>query len=422
VSERPVPVTLDDLAEPQFCDEMRAAFAKMAEASSGLELAPEPLMAGAVAQTGLDHFGPEDFVERLGVLCRALRTEARLSPAGVFAQYSMLTGLLRNRLRLEDRIRRHPEILDLEVTRPIVICGLPRTGTTHLHNMMSADPHLRSLPYWESLEPVLADGEQPSPGQPDPRRARTEQALWMVHTAMPHFNRMHEMTVDHVHEEIQLLAIDFSTMLFETIAPMPTWRDYYLSIDQRSSYAYLKRILKVLQWERGGSRWVLKSPQHLEQFPALRATFPDGTFVVTHRDPVSVTASMATMVAYSARMSRDRVDVRWVARYWADRLARMLGSCLEDREVLPDDQSIDVRFNEFMADDIAMVDRIYQLAGQPMNASVRAAMEAFMAEHPRGRYGTVRYDLGVLGLDRAELRQTFATYADRFDVAEEPGI
>jgi hypothetical protein len=129
---------------------------------------------------------------------------------------------------------------------------------------------------------------------------------------------------------------------------------------------------------------------------------------------------MATMLAYSARMTHDRVDVPWISRYWADRLARMLGSCLEDRDVLPDDQSIDVRFVEFMADDIGMVDRIYELARQPMNASVRAAMEAFMAAHPRGRYGTVRYDLAALGLDQGDLRQRFEAYASRFAVAEEP--
>ena len=117
------------------------------------------------------------------------------------------------------------------------------------------------------------------------------------------------MTVEHTHEEIQLLAIDFSTMLFETTAPMPTWRDAYLSRDQRPTYAYLRKVLKVLQWLRGGTRWVLKTPQHLEQFPALVDTFPDATFVVTHRDPVSVTASMVTMIAYTARLTRDRVDV-----------------------------------------------------------------------------------------------------------------
>src|ERR1700733_820762 len=238
---RPAPVVIDDLAAPRFTDEVVSVMALMAEAGTGLELSPQPLMEMAVEQTGLEHFGADDFVERLDVLCHALRTEAQLTPAGVTAQHVLLCGLLRNRLLIEDQITCHPEILDVEIRAPIVICGLPRTGTTHLHNLMSADPALRSLPYWESLEPVLAESERPEPGKPDPRLERTEQALWFVDATMPYFKRMHEMTVDHAHEEIQLLAIDFSTMLFETIAPMPTWRDHYLSRDQRSSYAYLRR-------------------------------------------------------------------------------------------------------------------------------------------------------------------------------------
>src|SRR5205823_2762347 len=158
-----------------------------------------------------------------------------------------------------------------------------------LHNLMAADPALRSLPYWESLEPVLPQSEVPAPGEPDPRIARTAAALDFVNTSMPEFKRMHEMTVDHVHEESQLLAIDFSTMLFETMTPMPSWRDLYLATDQTPIYGYLKKVLQVLQWLRGGTRWVLKSPQHIEQFGPLAATFPDATFVVTHRDPVAVT-------------------------------------------------------------------------------------------------------------------------------------
>lgn len=418
---RPERVRIDDLGQPVFSEQVRSVFALMADAGTGLQLDPDPLMAAASEQTGLDDFGPDDFVERLAVLCHALRTEADLSPAGLFAQHSLLTGLLRNRLLIEDRVRRHPEILDQEVITPIVICGLPRTGTTHLHNLMSADPALRSLPYWESLEPLLADSEQPGEGEADPRRGRTEQALWLVYAAMPYFDRMHEMTVDHVHEEIQLLAVDFSSMLFETIAPMPTWRDYYLQHDQRSSYAYLRRILQVLQHERGGRRWVLKSPQHLEQFPALYATFPDATFVVTHRDPVSVTASMATMLAYSARISHDRVDIAWVSRYWSDRLERMLRRCVDDRDLLPAGQSMDVRFDDFMADDLGMVARIYRLARQPMTSGARAAMQQFMADHPRGRHGAVLYDLAALGLDPEERRKALAFYTERFDLTDEPG-
>lgn len=420
---RPAPVVIDDLVEPRFTDEVRAVLALMAEAGAALVLEPEALMAAAVEQTGLDDFGPTDFVERLGVLCRALRTEAGLNAAGVASQHAMLTGLLRNRLLLEDLVRRHPEILAVEISRPIVICGLPRTGTTHLHNLMSADPTLRSLPYWESLEPVPPTAEQATgtaPGGPsDPRRARTEQGLGFLEAAMPYFKRMHEMTVDHVHEEIQLLAVDFSTMLFETTSPMPSWRDHYLGRDQRPSYAYLKKMLQALQWQRGGSRWVLKSPQHIEQLPALRDTFPDATFVLTHRDPVSVTASMGTMLAYSSRLSHDKVDADGIGRYWADRLERMLRACVRDRDTLPAAQSIDVRFDEFMADDVAMVERIYELAGQPMTPEARDAMAQFMVDHPRGRHGTVRYDLDQLGLDRDERRRALAFYVERFSVTEE---
>ena len=236
---------------------------------------------------------------------------------------------------------------------------------------------------------------------------------------MPYFNRMHEMTVEHAHEEIQLLAIDFSTMLFETTAPMPTWRDHYLARDQRASYAYLRKILQALQWLRGGTRWVLKSPQHLEQFPALVETFPDATFVVTHRDPVSVTASMVTMLAYSARLTRDHVDVEGIGHYWANRLELMLGRCAEDHHVLPADQTIDVHFDEFMADDMAMVARVYEVADQSLDRSSRNAMQAFMAEHPRGKFGSVDYDLAEFGLNPVERRRALSFYSERFGVTPE---
>ncbi len=419
MSTRPAPVRIDDLAAPRYSDEVRAILDFMEEAGSQLTLEPSELMAVARAETGLEHFGPEDFVERLAVLCQAMREEGGFNGAGIMQQHVLLMGLLKNRLLIEDLLRRHPEILDVRITAPIIICGLPRTGTTHLHNLMSADPALRSLPYWESLEPVLPEHEQPGPGAPDPRLERTETALSFLNTALPYFNRMHEMTVEHTHEEIQLLAIDFSTMLFETTAPMPAWRDAYLSRDQRPSYAYLLKVLKVLQWLRGGTRWVLKTPQHLEQFPALVDTFPDATFVVTHRDPVSVTTSMVTMLAYTARLTRDRVDLEAMGDYWSDRLERMLRRCTEERDVLPADQTIDVHFDEFMADDMAMVARVYGLAGQPLDQAARAAMSGFMAEHPRGKFGAIEYDLTEFDLDPVELRKTFSFYSGRFGVTTE---
>ena len=416
---RPAPVVLDDLASPRFSPEIDQMRAAMAEMAPSCPLDAGEILAAARQQTGLDDAGDDRFLRRLEILCAALGTEAGLSGPGVVSWYSQLLQTIKNRLLIQDVLNRHPEIHDLEITRPIIIAGLPRTGTTHLHNLISADPAVRSLPYWESLEPVLAESERPAPGQPDPRVARTAFGLEVADQVMPYFKRMHEMTVDHVHEEIQLLAIDVSTMLFETLSLMPSWRDSYRNSDQTPSYEYLRTILKVLQWLRGGTRWVLKSPQHLEQFGPLRATFPDATFVVTHRDPVAVTVSMATMIAYTARMHTDHVDPVAVGRYWSARGEDLFRACADDRHLLPDAQTIDVRFDEFMADDVAMVQRIYDVADQPFTTAARQGITAFMDTHQRGRHGTVVYQPEVLGIDIAERRRALSFYGQAFAVEPE---
>jgi hypothetical protein len=412
----PAPVRIEDYADPQFSPAVREMLAAIEPLADSLELTPAALMDQARDETGLDDFGPTDFVERLDVYCTALREEAGLSRLGWFNNHSQLVSTLRNRLWIEDLVAREPGILDIEIAAPIVICGLPRTGTTHLHNLMSADPALRSLPYWESLQPVLPESERPGPGEPDPRVARCQMGLDFMHAAMPLFDRMHEMTVDHVHEEIQLLMIDLSTMLMETSVNVPTWAAYYREHDQTSSYRYMKKVLQCCQWLRGGTRWVLKSPQHLEQFPVLAEVFPDATFVVTHRDPVAVTASMTTMVTYGARMSVAHPDPVRYGAHWGPRLESMLRACTRDRDVLPADRSIDVRFDQFMADEFAMVERIYDLAGQPMTSEGRAAMDRFVDDHPRGRHGAIEYDITQFGLDPAERREALRFYTDRFGI------
>jgi hypothetical protein len=208
-------------------------------------------------------------------------------------------------------------------------------------------------------------------------------------------------------------------MLFETTAPIPSWRDWYLSHDQTSSYEYLRTVLQVLTWLRGGARWVLKSPQHLEQFGVLSRVFPDATFVVTHRDPVSITGSVATMITYTARLVIDRPDPVAIGRYWASRVEAMIAACVRDRHLLPSARSIDVRFDEFMADDVATVARVYALADQPFTPAVEHRMRDFMVRNPRGRHGGVRYQLSDFGLDPAERRAALRFYTDRFGVTAE---
>ena len=215
------------------------------------------------------------------------------------ASFGDMTRYASNRLRFHDLLKRHPEILDVEIRKPIIIAGLPRSGTTHLLNLIAADTRLRSLPYWESLEPIPDANVAPGPKEQDPRYVKSVGEYQMFGQIAPLLKNMHDMAPDHVHEEIELGALDFSTFLPEWLAVVPRWRDYYHSHDQRPHYAYMKNVLKALQWMRGPERWILKSPQHLEQLGPLIETFPDATVALTHRDPVS-----------GGRVRHHDVDVR----------------------------------------------------------------------------------------------------------------
>ncbi len=418
MNDRTVPaMRIDDLASPRFAP----AVQQMLQSLAGIEtdLSEAAVLGAACAQTGLEDFGAQDFRERLAVILQSLAEDRDLSPLGRMTYFAMLVRFAANRLRIEDLLRRHPEIHDIPIRRPIIIAGLARSGTTHLQNLLSADANLRSLPYWEAQEPVPVPGEEPAAGGEDPRILRSRQGIAMQDDVIPLFKLMFNLQAERAHEEIDLLAIDFSTMFFETLAPLARWRDYYMAHDQTPHYQYLRKVLQVLTWLRGGERWLLKSPQHLEQFGPLMRVFPDATFVLTHRDPVATVTSMATLTAYTARMSRDPVRPQALGQYWAERIEHMLRACVRDRELLPAAQSIDVRFHEFNADDMGWVQRIYALAEQPFTAQTRAAMEAFVRANPRAREGKIRYELADVGLREAPLRERLRFYSERFGTREE---
>jgi hypothetical protein len=231
---------------------------------------------------------------------------------------------------------------------------------------------------------------------------------------------MHHQHPGAIEEELELEDLDFASYTLEWLARVPHWRDFYLTLNQREHYAYMKKALQVVTFLRGPNRWVLKSPQHLEQIPALVSTFPDATFAVTHRDPVAVIASAVTMLAYGDRMRRRAIEPEALAEYWDDRVDRLLRACVRDRELLPADRSLDVMFHDFMADDVGTVERIYERNDRVMTSDARQQLDAFMADHPRGRYGRIAYDLrGDFGLDPDTVRARFGYYFDRFPVAVE---
>ena len=418
MSRIPDEIRIDDLAEPVLTPLQQAA--REGAEKTPIDLTVEGVLGAAREQTGLSDFGPDDFRERLAVWLQSFEEDDSLSAVGRVGAYRDCLRYAVARLRIEDFVQRHPDVHDVEIRAPIIVVGLPRSGTTHLLNLIAADSRLRSMPYWESLEPVPIAGEAPGEDRVDPRLARCRKGHEMQLQLLPLLKNMHDMAPEHVHEEIELMGPDFSAYMIEWVTYVPRWRDYYFAHDQRPHYAYMKRALQVLQYQRGPNRWILKSPQHLEQLGPLIETFPDATIAFTHRDPVSVLASAITMLSYGERLRSQKPDLKRMADYWTERIEHLLRRCVEDRALVPASQSIDVLFHEFMRDDIAMVERIYDLASLPMTTESRAQLKGYLAGNPRGKHGRIVYDLeGDFGIRPAALRERFSFYYEKFPVEVE---
>jgi hypothetical protein len=414
----PHKIRIDDLREPALTVAQRAALAFGERNPVALSLGS--VLGTAVARTGLDDFGPNDFRERLALWLSEMDNDPERTGLGRASLWNDCVRCAANRLRIRALLKDHPEIHGVAIERPIIVVGLPRSGTTHLVNLIAADARLRSLPLWESQEPVPDPREHPGEDGVDPRYARSARGWEMMRANVPLLAAMHPMSPDHIHEELELMLPDFSSYNQEWIARAPKWRDYYLAHDQTPHYAYLKTVLQILQWRHPRERWVLKSPQHLEQLGPLLATFPDATIVVTHRDPVSVVQSAATMLAYGARMNYRRPEPEWYLDYWTERIRRLLEASVRDRALLPAARTIDVLFHEFMADDLATVERIYGVAGLPMTDAARTQIASYLRDHPRGKEGQVVYDLRRdFGAEPAAVREPFGFYFDRFPVKTE---
>ena len=330
-----------------------------------VEFDEETVLAEASQRTGLDDFGAEDFRERLARLARKRSRRTRSSARSAASASSTTASVTRPTACVSKSCAvAIPRSWRSRSSARSSSPGLPRSGTTHLLNLIAADPRLRSLPYWESLEPIPDPGEAPGPdGRRSaagalPRRATSRQLM-----ILPLLKNMHDMSPEHVHEEIEVQASTSRRYLLEWIATVPRWRDYYLAHDQTPHYAYMKRVLQALQWMRGPDRWVLKSPQHMEQLVPLIRTFPDATVALTASRP----GVRDRVGRHDARLRRSRAaHARRSARCRGllDRPRRASAARLRARpRPLPErSRASTFSFHEFMADDVGMVERIYALA------------------------------------------------------------
>jgi len=402
-------------AFPELTDAAKAAIAAAEAGAADRVIDPQGLIAAAKARTGLSDFGSAPLLEPLEVLCRSLVEDLELHALGRTYLYEQLVGVLATRLRFEALWAKRPEILELPVERPIVVIGLPRSGTTILHRLLSRDPAKRSSPFWEQVMPLpLGDPEAPQP-DPDPRIGIIERSIETLYAVAPDLRQMHEVLPHDPDEDISLLLFAFASLQFEWSYRVPRYSRYYQSVDHTEGYRYFRKVLQTLQWLRGGSRWVLKAPQHLEQLGPLLTVFPDATLVQTHRDPVSAIISLSSLTTYGGRRYYDHPNPLAVGADIAAIVERLLRKGVDDRPP-GDPRFVDIQFADLLADPIGCVRRIYAASGDVLTPQAEASMAAWSAENRQEKHGRHDYQAADFGLDVADLRRRLAFYQEAYDV------
>ena len=416
------------------------------------------VLAKASESTKLVQFGKtgDPWFLHLRQLLGAIESEADLSPIGRFMAQQQTIKSLEQRAKIVRLLGYRPEILQEPLKPPLIITGMPRTGTTLLHNLLtlSGHPEVQHLTYAATLQPAAAA----SGPEHEAARTEVEQAVMFMQWMRPlfSFSSMHEMEAGLPHEELHLQALSFAAMLFESQYHIPSYgRMYENETDHTRSYWYVRELLQLRQHlhreaerEQRGQRgpaqpgtpegtgtgtgahtqadtsprtWVLKSPMHLESSDALLHAFPEGfTLVRMHRDPFRVVLSLATMLAYIQALQSDRPKPRRVLEYWVGRLERMLRKADADDERLrgaPNVQVVDLSYDELVDDPAGIAERCLASAGLQVGAEVRSQLQAYVSAHPRNATGggRFRYSLDVFGskLTEAQIRQRFLFYTEK---------
>lgn len=367
-------------------------------------------------------FGPEGpHEEALVVLCEALEHEAALSPLGRVLARQTLVSALETQLRLAAALRARPDLLEVPIERPVVVIGMPRTGTTILHELLALDPTNRCPLSWEVAKPFPAQSAS-TPGGADPRIAAVAREFAFSERLMPGLQSMHRIGATLPQECVGITAFVFSSMQYPTIWHIPSYQRWlHQACDHGPVYAFHRRILQYLQDGKPGLRWVLKSPAHLWQLPALLAAYPDARLVQTHRDPLAIVSSLASMLSVMRSAYSARVDREAIAREWLDECANALDASLAARRsgVVPAEQVADIPFRDFMADPVGALQRLYGHFGMAFDQALAQAIAGYIRENPAGGSTGHRHRFSDTGLDITAARRRVSAYQQAFEVPSE---
>ncbi len=382
-------------------------------------LVAEELIALACRRSGLSDFGPEPFEEALAVLLESYDREAALSLFGRFAARWDVLRFLTNLLELREAETRDPALLDQPIDRPIFISGLPRSGTTFLHNLLAQDPDNLAPLCWETIYP------QPKPGSRrngrDRRPEKVDRQIAAFARLAPELGQVHPITAYSAQECTEITAHIFQSLRLDTTHRVPSYRRWLDRTGHRAAYRFHKRFLQHLQRQKGPGRWILKCPDHLFALEAIGEVYPDARFVFLHRDPTMVLASVARLTEVLRRPFTRRLDRhdlgRQVNEHWQTG-ARLLVEA-DSAGLLRPQNVRHLEYAAFVADPFRAVSELYAHFDLPLGNAAGARIRAFMAERPSGRYSHNPTRLEDYGLSAPALREAYQLYTDHFAIAAE---
>jgi hypothetical protein len=364
--------------------------------------------------------GPGTWLEGADRLAEALNTEAALTELGRVIASAEIVDYLSNRLRIVDWRKRNPEIAERDVRPPIVILGLPRTGTTILFGVLAQDPANRVPLTWE------VDRPWPPPEtatyESDTRIAEVQATLEGTELLIPGFLGMHELGARLGQECVRITGGDFRSMIFPTQYRVPSYQHWLLhQAEMGSAYRYHRMFLQHLQSAHPGERWVIKSPAHMWAPWSMMAEYPDALVINTHRDPLRVVCSLASLTDLLRRLASDEVSLVDAAQGWVEDVAVGLDRAVTARRdgTIPADQAVDVFFGDLLRDPMAVVNSIYERLGIELTNEAEKRMRTFLADHPQEKYGGHTYTFADTGLDAGALRERMRPYQEFFDVPDE---
>lgn len=367
---------------------------------------------------GLAELHDESILDSLNRLVEALNAEAKLTADGARSAEANLVRVLANRLRVEDYLAQHPEILERPIDRPLFVFGLPRTGTTLVINLLSVDPSRRCFLRWEafdSVPPPRAD-ELHAGERYEACRAKDEMALKYA----PHIAAIHHEYADSPTECQFAMEPSFCTQVFDAQFDIPSYHRWFLDeADYLPAFRYHKRLLQLLQANAPG-RWTLKNPWHPLYLNELTTVYPDAQLVMTHRDPVEVVGSACSLIRAVRPMFSDEIDLERIGRDLIETFDRIIERTIAFKEKHGWDAIYDLHYAELMRDPIGQLKKVYEHFGEPFTPEAEAAMSNYMQQNPQGKHGRHTYSLEDYGLTRGQVRDHFRDYCEKFNIPIRP--